>query len=410
MAKREREQLFPSMEDNVLGTPPFIGDKRLGEPVNEAEWANVAYSTDENGRDMPQQAMIPIGDGSGNPYTLPVTEDIPHGQSKPIIDTSALFDLAGTQPDEGIPPRQDTSSLTRPRIVDPVLAAIAKNPVAEKRSALDAMREEARNGKNKDKGFKGVLKDIFDNIRANAGAIRPGMGLGETLAILGAGAAGGVIDRSANERRKAASQIPMLEQDVLDAERGAYNDARTQTIYNDDKRQGEAFAFSKSQAEAAEKARKDKAATDLKKSEDARKAKHAQNLLKWETTEKIRQQKGSSLGSKAKTKFAEADAKHAQAKNAKPAQRGALLTAATKLRAEGDDLIRQQGEYNKPLPKPQLSDITDDAPAEGGGTSRTPEQNRAVLASIEKQQLGDQAKQNFINSLTPAEKQALGLQ
>ncbi len=81
-------------------------------------------------------------------------------------------------------------------------------------NALAQGQYDAQNPRNRDKGFKGALKEALQNFAFGLSHAQPGMGFWESMALGGTGLGMGIADRSANERRDAMRKLPMLQQNA----------------------------------------------------------------------------------------------------------------------------------------------------------------------------------------------------
>lgn len=81
-------------------------------------------------------------------------------------------------------------------------------------NALAKGTYDAQNPVNRDKGFKGALKEALQNFAFGLSHAQPGMGFWESMALGGTGLGAGLVDRSSNERREAMRNLPMLQQNA----------------------------------------------------------------------------------------------------------------------------------------------------------------------------------------------------
>lgn len=81
-------------------------------------------------------------------------------------------------------------------------------------NSLAKARYQREHPENLDHGVKGVLKEILSNFFEGLKYAKPGMGLLQSLALGGAGAGAGAINRNWNEQRGLDKLIPQLEKDV----------------------------------------------------------------------------------------------------------------------------------------------------------------------------------------------------
>lgn len=81
-------------------------------------------------------------------------------------------------------------------------------------NALAQGQFDAQNPRNRDKGFKGALKEALQNFGFGLSHAQPGMGFWESMALGGAGVGRGAVERSWNEQRKAQQELPMLQQNA----------------------------------------------------------------------------------------------------------------------------------------------------------------------------------------------------
>lgn len=195
--------LFPH-----LAARPTITDG----PQDNGLWVdNWSNTPDEIPNQDASEAYSPMGTADNTtvdqPVTQPPTSDVKGRTTK--VDERPTFQLPYPEPANNYESAQNALASGRDAYLHPV---------------------------NKDKGVKGMLKDIFSNVRNAGQFIRPGMGLGESLAVLGAGAAGGAIDRTANEKREAAKNLPLLEESAQMAGQERDKQVKWETTRRDDDR------------------------------------------------------------------------------------------------------------------------------------------------------------------------------
>jgi hypothetical protein len=123
-------------------------------------------------------------------------------------------------------------------------------------NALAQGQFDAQNPRNRDKGFKGALKEALQNFAFGLSHAQPGMGFWESMALGGTGLGMGIADRSANERRDAMRKLPMLQQnakiasDEMDAvATRKLRDAQVKNYERDD-----AYRVEKAEQDAIDKA------------------------------------------------------------------------------------------------------------------------------------------------------------
>jgi len=98
-------------------------------------------------------------------------------------------------------------------------------------------QDEFDNPVNKDKGWKGWLKEFAQNFAAGINNTNPNANLFEKL---GAGLGGGGVgaaDRTQNERRQAGMQIPIIRDRIANQQQMEYRKAQTANIYKDNETQ-----------------------------------------------------------------------------------------------------------------------------------------------------------------------------
>lgn len=101
--------------------------------------------------------------------------------------------------------------------------------------------DEFDNPVNKDKGWKGWLKEFAQNFAAGINNTNPNANLWEKL---GAGLGGGGVgaaDRTQNERRQAGMQIPIIRDRIANQQQRDYRTAQTANLYEDNRRQNEQY-------------------------------------------------------------------------------------------------------------------------------------------------------------------------
>ena len=144
-----------------------------------------------------------IGLGSA-PQPPPVAEELPLSKKFPTQAKARKeeirqnkLNLVGFEPPHKVP--TDGTKLTQQQEIE---------------NALAKEKYKLANPVNRDQGVKGFLKELLSNLQASAKYIPSGAGLGETLAILGAGGIGGAGMRTTNEKRDAEENIVKLERDL----------------------------------------------------------------------------------------------------------------------------------------------------------------------------------------------------
>lgn len=161
----------------------------------------------------------------GNETSVTVTDDVQNPQftqadtSAPLNDPNALFggqDVRGqldtalqavetpnnpTAKSKGKKPRKEF----KPQYENP------QNQLEEAQNALQLQLFKIQNPENEDKGVKGFLKELASNFAFGLSHATPDMNLWESLALGATGGVGGMLNRSANEKRQAMRDLPQYE-------------------------------------------------------------------------------------------------------------------------------------------------------------------------------------------------------
>lgn len=114
----------------------------------------------------------------------------------------------------------DIASLSKMPFIDPDRPEFElpypepKSMYEQTQNALAKGQYDVQNPRNRDKGFKGALKEALQNFAFGLSHAQPGMGFWESMALGGTGLGAGLVDRSANEKREAMRNLPMLQQNA----------------------------------------------------------------------------------------------------------------------------------------------------------------------------------------------------
>ncbi len=103
------------------------------------------------------------------------------------------------------------------------------NPTTDRERAeneLAAAEFQSQHPQDQDHGIKKRALEVLGNFFEGLKYAQPGMGLGESLALGGAGAGAGLLNRGWNERRAAEAAIPGLQRRLQTAQAGEVNQAK----------------------------------------------------------------------------------------------------------------------------------------------------------------------------------------
>lgn len=175
---------------------------------------------------QPQQqpAALPVMAPQPAPMmdTAP-TPATPAPYAQPVRTPQMPQTMPASQPDESTvtfndqsainAPGWDRSTLERPEMsMEGLNNKKAPAQMPEGLTELQQAEWTAQHGENQDHGWKGRLKEIAANFLYGMGQAQPGSDWKAALALGGIGAAGGLANRSWNERREAFGKIPYLRQ------------------------------------------------------------------------------------------------------------------------------------------------------------------------------------------------------
>lgn len=178
-------------------------------------------------KDQPQYPVAPIAGGDNgkpasavqaDPYTPGGMEQVtPQREQTVTLGGTTVFDpqpiMGGYQPAEPTPvqrPAYPQNPQMQGMEAPPVLENAT--PEEQARAALDYWTQQRENPVNKDKGWKGLVKELAENFLYGMGQTQPGMSWKDALILGGTGAGAGFVNKGWNEQRRAMAELPLAQQ------------------------------------------------------------------------------------------------------------------------------------------------------------------------------------------------------
>lgn len=123
-------------------------------------------------------------------------------------------------------------------------------PEQQAQAALDFWQKEREHPTNRDKGWKGLIKEIAENFLYGMGQTQPGMSWRDALVLGGTGAAGGFFNKGWNEQRRAEQEIPIAQQRLQTAMQQTAQNAQIENMRADNEYKQASLAERRADREA----------------------------------------------------------------------------------------------------------------------------------------------------------------
>lgn len=172
-------------------------------------WMQTGQAPQQVAPAQPQPVAAPLPPAQPTP---PVTGEIAGDPDYQQFQQTGMMPAGYVQPAPGSTAPASTPAATGSKKkkgggwgpeIDPNLS-----PEDQAKKGLAYWQDMYDNPVNQDKGWKGLMKEIIENFLWGMSHTTAGMGWKEGLALGGIGAGGGFFNKTANEQRRAARELP----------------------------------------------------------------------------------------------------------------------------------------------------------------------------------------------------------